>query len=169
VDQPYSSTQGAVGFDITPIESASWQWSASYSSAGKTARFRIDLETESQRHAQQFSQGLGHGKFIREPDSDPEDFLVAIAKALEAKHLPKNVHKIQDVPFRYVIIGTDLSRASDGGLNGSPKGNWMAVKIFISDDDEVFMNLNPVLRKGEFSIKDPKYGDHVLDELARVL
>jgi hypothetical protein len=34
---------------------------------------------------------------------------------------------------------------------------------------EVYLNLNPVLGKGEFSIKDPDYGDGVLLELAKVL
>jgi len=34
---------------------------------------------------------------------------------------------------------------------------------------EVFLNLNPALGKGEFSIKDPEYGDGVLQELAKVL
>jgi hypothetical protein len=46
------------------------------------------------------------------------------------------------------------------------------MKIFIGDGDqqgEVFLNLNPVLRKGQFSIKDPDYGDIVLAQLASVL
>lgn len=46
------------------------------------------------------------------------------------------------------------------------------MKIFIGKKDdpaEVFLNFNTVLRKGEFSIKDPDYGDDVLKELAKVL
>ena len=40
-----------------------------------------------------------------------------------------------------------------------------------SKDDEavVFLNLNPVLGKGKFSIKDSEYGDYLLRELAKVL
>jgi len=46
------------------------------------------------------------------------------------------------------------------------------MKIFIGEGDqkgEVFLNLNPVLGKGQFSIKDPDYGDTVLGQLASVL
>ena len=37
------------------------------------------------------------------------------------------------------------------------------------DVGEVFVNINPVMRKGQFSIKDPDYGDIVLGYLASVL
>jgi len=46
------------------------------------------------------------------------------------------------------------------------------VKLFLpkgGDDGEVFLNINPLLGKGEFSIKDADYGDFVVQELARVL
>ncbi len=45
------------------------------------------------------------------------------------------------------------------------------MKIFIGENDEgqVFLNINPDLRKGEFSIKDSEYGNFVLAQLARVL
>ena len=46
------------------------------------------------------------------------------------------------------------------------------MKIFIGEGEEegeVFLNLNPVIKKGQFSIKDAEYGDIVLRQLARVL
>jgi hypothetical protein len=46
------------------------------------------------------------------------------------------------------------------------------MKIFIGEGDQegdVFLNLNPVIKKGQFSIKDPDYGDIVLARLAQVL
>jgi hypothetical protein len=46
------------------------------------------------------------------------------------------------------------------------------MKIFIGEGEqegEVFLNLNPVLKKGQFSIKDPDYGGIVLARLAEVL
>jgi hypothetical protein len=53
-----------------------------------------------------------------------------------------------------------------------PRGNWTPMKIFIGEreqEGEVFLNLNPVLQKGQFSIKDPDYGGIVLARLAEVL
>jgi len=46
------------------------------------------------------------------------------------------------------------------------------MKIFIGEGDDegqVFVNTNPVMRKGQFSIKDEEYGDIVLARLATVL
>jgi hypothetical protein len=51
-------------------------------------------------------------------------------------------------------------------------GNWTPMKIFIGKEDQegqVFLNLNPVSRRGQFSIKDPEYGDIVVARLAEVL
>ena len=48
----------------------------------------------------------------------------------------------------------------------------MIVKLFLlkgGDDGEVFLNINPLLGKGEFSTKDERYGDFVVQELGRVL
>jgi hypothetical protein len=36
-------------------------------------------------------------------------------------------------------------------------------------ESEVFLNIHPAIRKGQFSMKDPDYGDLVLKELAQVL
>jgi hypothetical protein len=44
------------------------------------------------------------------------------------------------------------------------------MKIFVARGDregQVFLNLNPVLKKGQFSIKDADYGDMVLAQLAQ--
>ena len=46
------------------------------------------------------------------------------------------------------------------------------MKIFIGKGDQegqVFLNLNPVSRRGQFSIKDPEYGDIMVARLAEVL
>jgi len=36
-------------------------------------------------------------------------------------------------------------------------------------EGEVFMNMNPMVKKGQFSIKDDEYGDAALARLAEVL
>ena len=59
-----------------------------------------------------------------------------------------------------------------GGYCEIPCGDWTAMKIFLpkgGDDGEVFLNLNPVSGKAEFSIKDSDYGDYLLEHFARVL
>jgi hypothetical protein len=64
------------------------------------------------------------------------------------------------------------SQAPGGGFNDQPRGNWTTMKIFIGEGEQegdLFLNLNPVIKKGQFSIKDPDYGDIVLTHLARVL
>ena len=71
-----------------------------------------------------------------------------------------------------MTFGQHQSQATDGGFFANPPGNWTPMKIFIGEGDqegEVFLNLNPVLAKGQFSIKDPDYGDIVLRQLASVL
>jgi hypothetical protein len=75
-------------------------------------------------------------------------------------------------PTTFVNIGENLSQGVNGGFNVAPPGNWTAIKIFIGEgeqESEVFLNINPVIKKGQFSIKDADYGDLVLAQLAKVL
>lgn len=98
--------------------------------------------------------------------------LAYLEKALQAKnrHLP--TAKKTGVPFTYASFGDNLSQAVGGGFSASRPGNWTAIKLFLGQGDqegEVFLNINPKFRKGQFSMKDPDYGDLVLTELAKVL
>jgi hypothetical protein len=71
-----------------------------------------------------------------------------------------------------VSFEANESQVLGGGFALQPRGNWTPMKIFIGEGEqegEVFLNLNPVLKKGQFSIKDPNYGDMVLVRLAEVL
>jgi hypothetical protein len=67
-----------------------------------------------------------------------------------------------------------MSRDKNGGFSLRPRGSWITMKIFLTvpgkdEEAEVFLNLSTSSQKGEFSIKDPDYGDDVLGQLARVL
>ena len=98
--------------------------------------------------------------------------LVALARALEAKHVPAHIQRASQLPFTYVILGEKNSQASGGGFSAEPPGNWTATKIFIGDGEdeaEVFFNFNSVSGKAQFSEKDVDYGDVVLAKLATVL
>jgi hypothetical protein len=79
---------------------------------------------------------------------------------------------VESLPFTFVNIGDNLSQAVGGGFNLAPPGNWTAIKIFLGEGEQegqVFLNINPVIRKGQFSIKDTDYGDLPLAQLAKVL
>jgi hypothetical protein len=177
VAEHYIPDPGSVGFDIEPVklDNSSQQWLATYSSQGKIAKFRIELgatKSLSDKESRDFDIEQGEGSFIAEPGSDASILLADLKKALEAKKLPSKVQKVRSLPFTFVSLGKNQSQASDGGFNARPPGNWTPMKIFIGEGEkegDVFLNLNPVIKKGQFSIKDSDYGDAVLAHLARVL
>jgi|HubBroStandDraft_5_1064220.scaffolds.fasta_scaffold159345_2 hypothetical protein len=165
---------GAIAFELTPVGNGSGprQWLASYASAGKTAKFRIELGPGHSGDAEDkaFRVSFGKGRFLSEPGSDASVFLVDLKKALEAKTVPNKVERVAVLPFEFVILGENQSRTPDGGFNTKPPGDWMAMKIFLAGGEgEVFLNLNPATNKAEFSIKDADYGDIVMAELAKVV
>jgi hypothetical protein len=145
-------------------------YDCSYQSRGRTARFRIQLSYGA-LHGD-IPMAFGEGKFVSVPGSDNEMLLEDLMQALEAKRMPMGVARVRDLPFNLVVLGENLSKIPGGGLSDKPRGDWISTKIFLpkdGDDGEVFLHLNPVLGKGEFSIKDSDYGDFVLQELAKVL
>jgi hypothetical protein len=172
--EPAGPFEGAVAFEIRPIDSRSGsrQWLATYAAAGKIAKFRIELgpghagdEEDKTLHV-----SFGKGRFLGEPGSDASAFLVDLKKALEAKTLPNKVVRVTSLPFEFAVLGENQSRSSDGGFNTKPPGDWTAMKIFVADGEgEVFLNLNTAGNMAEFSIKDSDYGDIVLAQLAKVL
>jgi hypothetical protein len=176
VVEPYVPDSNSIGFDLEQARSGNGpsQWLATYASQGKTARFRIELRPAqgSDKPAGNISVKFGKGRFVAEPGSDASVLLADLKKALEAKAFPTKVQRSSTLPFTYAILGENQSQASGGGFNANPPGNWTAMKIFLGDGDEeaeVFLNLNPTIKKGQFSIKDPDYGDGLLKYLAKVL
>lgn len=120
VDEPYTAVEGAVGFDIKPVDNASQTWDATYSSGNRTVRFRIEFGEAKPGSADRYLVSSGSGKVLHEPDSDPKDFLAELAKALEAKKLPARVDKAATIPFDYVVLGQNQSRSRDGGFRSGP-------------------------------------------------
>jgi hypothetical protein len=174
--ETYIPVPGAVAFDIKPLPSKEGAaWLATHESHGKTAKFKIELdhaESLDDKESQSFGIKSGKGRLVAEPGSDSSDLLIELKTALEAKSFPAKIRRVNSLPFTFVSFGRNQSQASDGGFFANPQGNWTPMKIFIGDggqEGEVFLNLNPVLRKGQFSIKDPDYGDTVLGQLGSVL
>jgi hypothetical protein len=177
IREQYIPDASSVGFDIEPLpgEKGSTRWLATYSSQGKMARFEIDLGTSTaidDKEPVGFDMKSGKGRLIAVKQSDASVLLLDLKKALEAKVLPTKVQRIDSLPFSFVSFGQNQSQASDGSFAAKPAGNGTPMKIFIGegeDEGEVFLNLNPVIKKGQFSIKDKDYGDIVLAQFVRVL
>jgi hypothetical protein len=147
-------------------------YDCTYESGGRTARFRLELKQSRTALDSDLPMFSASGRFIAVDGSDNYALLEELMKALEAGHFPKHVHRLRDLPFDAVVLGQKQSRSPSGGFSEKPPGDWKAIKIFLppdGDDGEVFLNLNPVLEKGELSMKDSDYGDYVLAQLARVL
>lgn len=177
IAEAYVPDSGSVGFDITSFESVNGplRLTAIYTSQGRIAKFRVEFgtaKTVGAKDSKDFPMKVGEGRFVSVPGSDPSVLLLDLKKALEAKALPSKVRRLESLPFTFANIGENLSQAANGGFNAEPPGNWTAIKIFIGEGEqeaELFLNINEVSRKGQFSIKDPDYGDLALAQLAEVL
>jgi len=176
IAEVYIPDTNSIGFDIEPaLEPNTSVWIGTYRSQGKTARFRFELgpATASDYPIPNVRVTSGKGKFTAVNGSEGEVLLNDLKIALEAKKLPTKVTRIAELPFAYVTFGEHQSQTpSDGGFKDNPRGHWTVSKIFIGEGEhecEFFLNFNPVIQKGQFSIKDPDYGDEVIAQLAKVL
>jgi hypothetical protein len=177
VTEAHVPGDSSVAFELEPVQSGdgSRQWIGTYASPGKIARFRMDFgPTESVPGKNPADPKIesGEGTLQPEPTSDSSVLLADLQKALHAKSLPVPAEKKTSVPFTYVKIGDNLSQTSGGGFSKIPPGNWTSMKLIFGPENkegEVFLNINPNIRKGQFSMKDPDSGDRVLVELAKVL
>jgi hypothetical protein len=171
------SDDAPVSFDLEPLQSSdgSRQWIGAYNSSGKAARFRMDFgaaESTPGKTAGDPAVLSGEGTLIPEPGSDSSVLLVDLQKALRARTAPQAPLTKTSVPFTYVNIGDHLSQAQAGGFNANPPGDWTAMRLIFGDgnrESEIFLHINASTKKGQFSMKDPRYGDLALAELAKVL
>lgn len=177
VAESYIPDANSVPFDIEPAPGVGGAtvWLATYSSPGKTAKFSLELgpaKATMDQESKKFNIKTGTGRFLAQPGSDASALLFELKNALEARELPSRVHRVSSLPFVYVSFGERQSQAIGGGFNEKPPGNWTPMKISLGEGEtegEVFLNINPVIKKGQFSIKDEGYGDIVLAQLATVL
>jgi len=165
----------SVAFDLAPVPGVSppQRWIATYTSQGKTARFRIELGPAKDFEDEHgFPVKVGDGRFVSEAGSDATVLLADLQRALEAKTVPNNTPRNASLSFIFVNLGENQSQAPRGGFNDMPPGNWTVMKILIGEGNreaQVFLNINPKIRKGQFSIQNPDDGDLLLAELAKVL
>jgi len=82
--QPYDDAGGSVQFDIKPLEGkpGAAQWAATYSTRGKTAKFRIELAATTPAKETDFPFSIGKGRILSEPGSNASILLVDLKKAL---------------------------------------------------------------------------------------
>lgn len=167
----------ALNFDIEPVDrtNPSAAWIGTYVSQGKTARFRVEFGMPDQRDpvVKNLSISFGRGRFVAVKGSDASVLLVDLKKVLEAKKLPVRVQRVGELPFTYANFQkTQTTSSSSDGIRSQPDDEWTAIKIFLGEGDrecEFFINFNPVLKKGQFSLKDEEYGDEAIAQLAKVL
>ncbi|HEY6970516.1 MAG TPA: hypothetical protein VJA94_15015 [Candidatus Angelobacter sp.] len=165
-----------VMFDMHPSKSTSTPpdarlYDCTYEKAGKIARFRLEFKQTGPLEGD-IPVARGEGRFLAVAGSDNTVLLQDLKKALDAQHLPGRSPRTAGLAFDAVVLGEKQSRDSSGGYSSNPAGDWILIKLFFpkgDDEAEVFLNLNPVLGKGEFSIKDSDYGDYLLKEFAKVL
>jgi hypothetical protein len=69
-----------LAFDISAVNQQPKQWLATYTSNGKTAKFRIELGATKDSSDKIVQMSFGKGKFLREPGSEPEGFLIDLGK-----------------------------------------------------------------------------------------
>jgi hypothetical protein len=160
-------------FDLKPSKAGGGSnvYDCRYVARGKTARFRLEFR-EAGGTSKDIPAAWGEGKFVSVADSNNASLLGDLKKALDAKHIPTHSERVAELPFDTAVLGKKQSRSSSGGFSSTPPGDWVLIKVFLpkgGDDGEVFLNLNPVLGKGEFSIKDSDYGDYLLNAFAKVL
>jgi hypothetical protein len=164
-----------VMFDLNKSSAASGSansqvYDCTYQARGKLAKFRLEFGHSAMSGA--IPMASAHGRFLPMVGSENAELLGDLMKALEAKQYPARSPRVSELAFDAVLLGEKQSRNPTGGYADKPPGDWMVVKIFLpkgGDEGEVFLNLNPVLGKGEFSIKDSDYGDYVVTQLAKVL
>jgi hypothetical protein len=142
-------------------------YDCTYQAQGKTAKFRFELKQKST------SSASLEGKFIAVAGSDNTILLEDLKKALDANEIPRKSPRIAELPFDAIFLADKMSRGPEGAFSDEPPGDWMMVKIFLPkggrDEGEIVLFLNPALGKGEFSMKDPDYGNYLLKEFAKVL
>ena len=172
VDHPLSEA-AFVAFELQPLRSddKSRQWIGSYSSSGKVARFRIDCGP-AEATPGNASAKSGEGTLLPESGSDSSVLLMELQKALKARSAPQVPVAKTSVPFTYVNLWDHLSQTSTGEFSANPPGDWTALKLIFGEgerESQILLYLNDSTRKGQFSMKEPRYGDLALAELAKVL
>jgi hypothetical protein len=155
----------------SPADAGYHLYECAYQAQGKIARFRLKFK-QGPYTSDEIPVARGEGKFLSVKGSDNSVLLQALRKALDAKTVPEHSPRVGELAFDAVVLGDHQSQAASGGFSATPAGDWMTIKIFLpkgGDDGEVFLNLNPVLGKGEFALKDSDYGDYLLKEFAKIL
>lgn len=115
------------------------------------------------------------GRLCRFQGAGASACLDSIAKALEAGKVGPPRERVDCLPFQAAILGRNLSRGGGesvhaGAFTSDRPGTWTATKVFVADGEgELYLNLSPDTGEAEISIKDPEYGDIVVQELAKVL
>lgn len=118
---------------------------------------------------------LASASLIRRAASDCTRFLRELAPVLGFEGDLPAPPAASRLAVSLAVLGSNLSRGTGkeaiaGSFQKDPPGRWISTKLFLADGEgEVFLNLDPTGRMGEFAIKDDDYATIVVTELAKVL
>jgi hypothetical protein len=151
---------------------------------GRVAEVQFDIEFTANRPGDRpdLDMTFGQGAIVAVPDFRSSVLVANLCRALQAEPCPAQPRvRSSKVEFELVVLGRGLSRGKTksgetfaGAFSRSPPGKWITTKLFFgenTDEDagEVYLNLNPEERWGEFLMKDSEYGVAVMRQLVRVL
>ena len=123
----------------------------------------------------------------RQPPSQAEPLLEALARAHAARRTPRPVEPLEHLDCEAALFGERLSMEKGqnviaGAFTNDPAGSWIVLKLFIppssgraafEEDEqepaELFLALDPVSHQAVFLAKDPEYWPALERELSRVL
>ena len=123
----------------------------------------------------------------RQPASQAEPLLAALARAHAAKRTPSPVQPQEQLDCEAALFGERLSMGKGqnliaGAFTNAPAGTWIVLKLFVppssggdvseegeQEPAELFLALDPVSHQAVFLAKDPDYWPALERALARLL
>ena len=176
--EPVLTPEGALNFAIRQAGAAAGStqlWDCSYSSSGKTAKFRLEFDAaHSRTESDSAPMTFGKGAFLAVPGSDASSLIQDLQKPLQANGIPPSLHRVPELAFTYAHYGDHMSQAVSGGFAEDPPGDWSVYKLFVGttkdgEPAEIFLNVDAPAGVGQFARKDPQYGETLLSYLSSVL
>jgi hypothetical protein len=164
-----------LSFDLVPRTATAADnraWVARYGSGTAVAEFEIHMRVAEPASPSPFAPGSV--TFRRVPNANGSGLLRDLAGALGLSEVPSVGTPLDELTCDVSFMGSHLTRGSGpdvlaGSFTSRPPGDWIVGKVFFADGEgEVFLAVNPVLRRGEFLAKDPELATPALREFGRL-
>jgi hypothetical protein len=170
-DRPVTAEQlGPGGFQLAALDPGPGGVSRYLASVGTPVHCEFEIAIEPAKPTEDARFSFASAELIRRPQADCREFLRGLSAYLGFTGNLPMLPPAERVSATIAILGTNYSRAGEGGFSASPTGHWTAAKLFLADGEgEVYLNLNSRDQVGEFATKDEEYAAEVVTELAKIL